>query len=119
MFVLDFFTDIRLQGPLSSTGTGRVEVLYNGTWGTVCDHWWSLSDARVACRQLGYQFPVRVINTITSENPSGTGMIWLDNVGCTGSEQNLGSCSHNGWGVHNCGHHEDAGVECTNIGKTI
>lgn len=45
--------DIRLRGRTAAT-TGRVEV-YNGSeWGTVCDDWWSLNDAKVACRQLGF-----------------------------------------------------------------
>ena len=45
--------DIRLSGA-SSNRYGRVEVCVNGTWGTICDDFWSNTDARVACRQLGH-----------------------------------------------------------------
>ena len=38
----------------TTTNQGRVEVCVGQTWGTVCDHGFYSSDARVVCRQLGY-----------------------------------------------------------------
>ena len=110
MLVL-IFTEIRLQGPLSSSGAGRVEVFYNGTWGTICDNDWDINDARVVCRQLGYQDAVRALPGGQVE--VGTGQIWLDDVACAGSEKSLAFCFHRGWGSHNCSHGDDAGVECS------
>ena len=108
---------MRLKGPLSANGTGRVEVFYGGRWGTVCDNNWDMNDAVVVCRQLGYKYGIRALGK--GSVLFGSGKIWLDNVNCTGSESNLTSCAHNGWGIHNCGHDEDAGVECSSTGTII
>lgn len=46
--------DIRLANG-ESEGRGRVELCLGGEWGTVCaDGDYSNVDARVICRQLGY-----------------------------------------------------------------
>jgi len=33
---------------------GKIEILYKNKWGEICDHYWSLAGARVACRMLGF-----------------------------------------------------------------
>ncbi|XP_072041414.1 uncharacterized protein [Amphiura filiformis] len=101
---------VRLVGG-SNSNEGRVEIFYNNAWGTVCDDSWGDTDASVVCRQLGLPSS-RAQAASFAQFGQGTGQIWLDNVLCSGSDNRLDECSHNGWGNHNCGHSEDAGVIC-------
>ena len=89
--------------------SGRVEVLHDRQWGTVCDDGWSTYDARVVCWALGLRGGTAKSR---AHYGSGSGPIWLRDVRCRGSEDRLEDCSHSGWGSHQCSHREDAGVAC-------
>ena len=104
-------TEVRLVNGLGPN-QGRVEVKHSDRWGTVCDDSWTNEDAKVVCRQLGlpYQNAIALSNAHFGE---GVGDILLDEVRCTGSEENIGDCQHQAWGSHDCGHSEDASVICT------
>ena len=97
---------------------GRVELCYGGQWGTVCDDLWGNNDASVVCRQLGHS-PIGSRAAGGGVFPSGSGLILLDNVQCTGEEETLLNCSATGIGTHNCDHFEDAGVICESMFSDI
>ncbi|NP_999762.1 scavenger receptor cysteine-rich protein type 12 precursor [Strongylocentrotus purpuratus] len=102
--------NIRLAGGRSGM-EGRVEISLGGDWGTVCDDSWGIEDAHVVCRQLGFG---PALSAVTAASfGQGSGSILMDNVQCSGDEATIAECSHNGIGIHNCGHQEDAGVVCS------
>ena len=104
---------MRLVGG-NSYNEGRVEVSYNGEWGTVCDDGWSNNDAYVVCRQLGFGSSGRSYSS--AYFGQGSGPIWLDNVVCESTESTLARCGHLGINItRSCSHYEDAGVRCYGI----
>lgn len=108
--------DVRLvEG--SARNSGRVEVLHQSVWGTVCDDGIYTSGTAqddfisVTCGQLGFSGAGSAI--LTTSVPDGVDPVWMDNVSCAGTESALPMCPFNGWGIENCSHYEDIGLTCT------
>eukprot|EP00672_Neobodo_designis_P007400 CAMPEP_0174878268 /NCGR_PEP_ID=MMETSP1114-20130205/82669_1 /TAXON_ID=312471 /ORGANISM="Neobodo designis, Strain CCAP 1951/1" /LENGTH=2450 /DNA_ID=CAMNT_0016113655 /DNA_START=284 /DNA_END=7636 /DNA_ORIENTATION=- len=96
----------------SATGlSGRLEVIPPGEtgWGTVCDNYFSNTDALVACRSV---YPDRVFNRARAHYNygGGTGPIYMSEVGCSSSAQSLSACTYKS--AAGCTHSEDVGITC-------
>ncbi|XP_060086246.1 deleted in malignant brain tumors 1 protein-like [Ylistrum balloti] len=89
---------------------GRVEVFHNNRWGTVCDDEFDDREAKVICRMLGFNGTALALGDAFFGEGSGT--IQMDELACSGRENNIGLCRFDGFGNNDCDHSEDAGVVC-------
>ena len=97
--------DIRLRNGTTDY-QGRVEVLVDRKWGTICSEGLGTKDAHVICRTLGY--PSARVAHDNNFYGKGRGKVWK--VNCTGEEDSIFDC-----GVtedNKCTHRKDVGVEC-------
>ncbi|KAI5085890.1 scavenger receptor cysteine-rich type 1 protein M130-like, partial [Silurus meridionalis] len=90
---------------------GRVEVLHERKWGTVCGGNWDMRDAAVVCRELHCGEAVNV--RYDAHFRRGSGPIWMNKVHCKGSESMLKKCRSAEWGKNSCSHASDVGVTCS------
>ncbi|WAR22473.1 DMBT1-like protein [Mya arenaria] len=98
-----FLQDIRLVDGVGIYD-GRVEVLYNGTWGTICYNNYRTQNTRVICRMLGAS------RYTESAHAGGIGPIHIENLYCGGNEINLTACVYDD--RDECSHSNDLGVTC-------
>ncbi|XP_071953019.1 uncharacterized protein [Antedon mediterranea] len=90
---------------------GRLEARNpNGDWLLVCDDYFDLKDATVACRQLNFEVAQEALTR--SHFGSGSGRYILDDLGCKGTESSIFSCPSSGLGRTNCREGEAASVRC-------
>ena len=47
-----------------SPNKGRLEILKDGLWGTVCSFHFDKDDADVACRQMGFHYAVKILEKL-------------------------------------------------------
>lgn len=111
LFMLD---NVRLvDGP--GRCKGRVEVLHQAQWSTVCKAGWNLQASKVVCRQLGCGRAL-LAHRCCNKSTQGKGPIWMSKMSCSGHEENLKDCpvSHL---ENNCTHGDDTWMECEGNGR--
>lgn len=80
----------------TSHSNGRLELQWNGQWGTICNRWgyWDYRDTLVACRHLGF------LGAKRHYIHPGSGPVYMRSVHCNGKEESLWDCRYT-WG--SCG----------------
>lgn len=100
---------IRIAG---GSNSGRLELLVDGTWGTICHNKFDGEAAYVACLQLGYSSATHKTATYFTFGGSGDGLpIVADDIRCSGNEDSLHKCKGQ-FGNHRCMHAQDVGIKC-------
>ena len=119
--------------------SGRIEIynsyiyrsygsytIFPQQWGTICDTTqWTVEDATVLCRSLGYQFDEENL-PLNQSYGLATGPIWTRYVRCSGSEYYTWQCSYNWnyrYSYYNgqytyrpyCNHSSDIGITCSGM----
>lgn len=89
---------------------GRIEISYDGQKGSICNKYWSKTNARVLCKEKGF-----ADGETTNLGSVGTGKVFLSNVLCTGTESSILMCNSTGWDVSSdecANHRKDVEVMC-------
>ncbi|XP_067881809.1 deleted in malignant brain tumors 1 protein-like [Heterodontus francisci] len=104
--------ELRLVGGMDRC-SGRVEVLHGHQWGTLCDLYFDMEDAKVVCEHL----QCGAVNSIPggARFGKGTGAVWKENYRCLGNETRLWDCPVSSWEQFSFSHENDAGVICTEM----
>jgi len=103
-------------GGVEDISRGRVEIMMNGQWHTVCSQRFGFKDANVICNQLGLNGARTVRTGYYGEGKNGK-IVALKNRGCGGGERNLLNCDLSL--ENNCTHAEDVGIECIGMCSII
>eukprot|EP00371_Babesia_bovis_P003371 XP_001612018.1 LCCL domain containing protein [Babesia bovis T2Bo] len=108
-------------GKLSSFG--RLEVLKNGKWGTVCNKGkfgaFNEAAANLVCRKLGFKRGIHILENCSNVNdqnlcvPRGYPVSYAGLM-CMGTEDDISSCIIEEATVDCLAHRDDVVVKCTN-----
>ncbi|VDI06130.1 Hypothetical predicted protein [Mytilus galloprovincialis] len=111
VYTASVISEVRLTGG-NGPWEGTVEVYVDGSWGSICDRDFDLSDARVICRMLGYKREIQIWTGAAWGQ--GTGKSLFTSLSCSGNERSIGSC---GYYTSNCYHSQDVGISCVRTNR--
>ncbi|XP_041455602.1 scavenger receptor cysteine-rich type 1 protein M160-like [Lytechinus variegatus] len=95
-----------------TTSEGAVFMFKDDRWWPICAEDWTINEAEVACRQMGYPEPYAESSLLPDyiELNVSRGLNWIDGIICGGYESQLKWCRGGGWGY--CTSGRAAGVTC-------
>uniref|UniRef100_A0A8C1CEI6 Soluble scavenger receptor cysteine-rich domain-containing protein SSC5D n=1 Tax=Cyprinus carpio carpio TaxID=630221 RepID=A0A8C1CEI6_CYPCA len=85
--------------------SGRLEILHDQTWMSVCDAAFDQQDAEVVCRELDCGAPVQVLGAAAFDK--GDTQMWTQEIQCRGNESQISFCSISSSHKHNCSSYTD------------
>uniref|UniRef100_A0A9J8D8U0 Si:ch211-161n3.5 n=1 Tax=Cyprinus carpio carpio TaxID=630221 RepID=A0A9J8D8U0_CYPCA len=94
----------------NSSCSGRLEILHNQTWMSVCDAAFDQQDAEVVCRELDCGAPVQVLGAAAFDK--GDAQMWTQEIQCRGNESQIHLCTTSPSHENNCSHDNYQGMLC-------
>uniref|UniRef100_A0A672M598 Si:ch211-161n3.3 n=1 Tax=Sinocyclocheilus grahami TaxID=75366 RepID=A0A672M598_SINGR len=88
--------------------SGRLEILHNQTWMSVCDAAFDQQNAEVVCRELDCGAPVQVLGAAAFDK--GDTQMWTQEIQCRGDESQIHLCPTSLPHKYNCSHDNDVGL---------
>ncbi|NWX42009.1 C163A protein, partial [Steatornis caripensis] len=95
---------------------GRLEVFYNGTWGSICSNRMSQLTATTVCKHLNCGDGGEIARDF--KYGRGSGPTWLDNIECTEQHTSLWQCQSDPWDPQSCDNRaEETHISCADREK--
>ncbi|XP_073693843.1 scavenger receptor cysteine-rich type 1 protein M130-like [Garra rufa] len=91
--------------------SGRLEILHDQTWRSVCNAAFDQQDAEVVCRELDCGAPVQVLGAAAFGK--GDAQMWTQEIQCRGNESHISYCSISSSHKHNCTSDNTVGLICS------
>ncbi|NXU49065.1 C163A protein, partial [Turnix velox] len=108
------FLNLRLVN--GSDCAGRLEVFYNGTWGSICSNRMSQLTAITVCKHLNCGDGGEIAADF--KYGTGSGPTWLDHIECSEQHNSLWQCQSDPWDPQSCGNRaEETHISCTDKEK--